>query len=343
MSLALDGLAIAYPDARIGPIDLTVPSGVTAVLGPSGAGKSTLLELIAGFETPDSGTITLDGARLDGRPPERRPVGMVFQDDALFPHRSVRENIAFGAAESVDTAAIAERFEIGELLDRDPATLSGGESRRVALARTLASDPDALLLDEPLASLDAPIRRRLRRDLAARLAALDVPVVYVTHDQREAAVVGDRLAVLFDGTLHQVGPTDRVFDRPATERVARFLGHSVVEGQVVSRDPPRIDCGPTTVRASMVASGPAVSVALDPSAVDLRPADPSSDDSAAASNRLDGEIDRIVDRQTDTIATISVPGLGPIEARVGRSRADELSEGEDCVVAIDPGDIVPIE
>ncbi|MFB6162025.1 MAG: ABC transporter ATP-binding protein [Halococcoides sp.] len=341
MSLRLDDLAIGYPATQIGPIDLTVPDGVTVLLGPSGAGKSTILELIAGFVTPDRGTITLDGARLAGRPPEHRPVGMVFQDDALFPHRSVRENIAFGAAERVDPAALADRFEIDHLLDRSPETLSGGESRRVALARTLASDPDALLLDEPLASLDAPIRRRLRRDLADRLAALDVPVVYVTHDQREAAVVGDRVALLFDGSLHQVGPIERVFDRPATDRVARFLGMNVVSGQVHARTPSHVVCGPTTLRATTDLDGPAVTVAFDPSSIVLDAAGESVERSDGH-NRLDGQIERLVDRQTDAIATVTIPGLGAIDAAVDRSQAERLDPGQDCVVTIDPDDIVPV-
>jgi molybdate/tungstate transport system ATP-binding protein len=233
--LHLDGVTKRYAGFELGPVDLAVADETLAVLGPSGCGKTTLLSLVAGLARPDAGTVSLDGRALDGRPPEGRGVGLVFQDGALFPHLTARENVAYAASEDrVDD--LAATLEIRDLLDRRPPALSGGERQRVALARTLAADPDALLLDEPLSSLDAPIRRRLRDELHDLFGALDVPVVYVTHDQRSATVLGDRIAILRDGAVEQVGTPDAVLDRPESEFVARFTGcENVVEGTVVER------------------------------------------------------------------------------------------------------------
>jgi molybdate/tungstate transport system ATP-binding protein len=233
--LDVTDLRTAYDGFALGPIDLAVEDGVLAVLGPSGCGKTTLLSLVAGLTTPDAGSVTLDGRSLDGRPPEDRDVGLVFQDGALFPHMTARENVADAGAGPDRVAALADRLELSDVLDRPATALSGGERQRVALARSLAADPDALLLDEPLSNLDAPIRRRLRVRLRATFDDLAVPVVHVTHDQRAAAALGDRVAVMRDGQVVQVGPVENVFDRPASPFVARFVGANVLPGDVVDR------------------------------------------------------------------------------------------------------------
>ncbi|GAD52777.1 ferric iron ABC transporter, ATP-binding protein [Halarchaeum acidiphilum MH1-52-1] len=211
--------------------DLAVETGETlCLLGPSGSGKTLLLELLAGFHGYD-GTIALDGRSLEGRPPEERGFGFVFQDHALFPHRSVRENVAFGLRYHDDTRdpdALLARFGVADLAARSPDTLSGGEAQRVALARALAVRPDAFLLDEPLAALDVPTRERLRDDLVDALA--DETAVYVTHDRTTARAVADRVAVLRDGRVAQVGPVDAVFERPTDRFVAEFTGATVVRG-----------------------------------------------------------------------------------------------------------------
>ena len=222
--LELDSLSKTYAGFAFGPVDLSVGDEVLSVLGPSGSGKSTLLSLIAGTVTPDSGTISLDGRRLDGRPIADRETGLVFQDGALFPHLTARENIAYAATDPDRVDDLASTFEIAALLDRRPSTLSGGERQRVALARTLAAEPRALLLDEPLSSLDAPIRRRLRGELHQLFADLDIPVIYVTHDQRTATALGDRLAVIRDGAIEQIAIPPRVLSRPETPLVASFTG-----------------------------------------------------------------------------------------------------------------------
>jgi molybdate/tungstate transport system ATP-binding protein len=235
--LVCEDLGRSYGAFSLGPIDCSVSAEVLAVLGPSGAGKTTLLSLIAGIRPADGGTIRLDGRSIGDLPPEERDVGLVFQDGALFPHMTARENIAASGAQPERVASLAADFEVSDVLDQRATTLSGGQAQRVALARTLAAEPSALLLDEPLAKLDEPVTRRLRDELATLLPELGVPVIYVTHDQRDAAAIGDRVAVLADGTIQQIGSPAAVFDRPATPFVAGFTGRSnVFEGVLEERD-----------------------------------------------------------------------------------------------------------
>ncbi|MEZ3115589.1 ABC transporter ATP-binding protein [Halobaculum sp. MBLA0147] len=212
---------------------LDVAAGETLVLlGPSGSGKTLLVECIAGFNE-HTGTVEIDGRDVTDAPPERRDTGVVFQDDALFPHLSVRENVSFGARyheTTGDPDALLETLGVAELADRDPQTLSGGERRRIAVARALAVDPGVLVLDEPLAALDVPTRERLRGDLVERLA--DRTTVCVTHDRTTARALGDRVAVLADGHVRQVGTPATVFERPATPFVAQFVGANVVPSTV---------------------------------------------------------------------------------------------------------------
>lgn len=226
--LTLDGLTVSYPAFQLGPLDLTVEQEVLAVLGPSGCGKTTLLAAVAGLTAPSSGRLMLEGEGLDTRPMEARNAALVFQESAVFPHMTARANIAYAAAHPERVQQMAELLEITDVLDQPARTLSGGERRRVEVARALAAEPRVLLLDEPTSGLDTPIKRRLRHQLRAVLARLNIPVLYVTHDQREAAAVADRVAVMHDGQLHQVAPPATLFDRPATPFVARFTGNTNV-------------------------------------------------------------------------------------------------------------------
>jgi ABC-type sugar transport system ATPase subunit len=234
--LAVDGLDFSYGKAgprALSGVSLDVPRGeVLAVVGPSGSGKSTLLRLVCGLLRPSAGRVAVGGSDVTAAPPERRPVAMVFQGYALFPHLDVAANIAFGLAvrrvpRAVRTARVrevAEALGIAQLLRRKPSELSGGERQRVALARALVRDPVAFCLDEPLSSLDPLLRAAARRDLGVLLRHEGRCALHVTHDQAEAMTLADRVAVLRDGRVEQVGTPRELYDRPATAFVASFVG-----------------------------------------------------------------------------------------------------------------------
>jgi thiamine transport system ATP-binding protein len=215
---------------------------VVTVLGASGSGKSTLLRVIAGLQRADSGRVLLDGEDLAPLPPHRRGVGLVFQEHALFHHMDVAGNVAFGLRMRGEARREIDR-QVSELLElvglhgfekRPVATLSGGEQQRVALARALAPEPRVLLLDEPLGSLDRPLRERLLEDLDALFGELRVTALFVTHDQAEAFTLGDRVALVREGRVVQVGTPDELWAHPADTDVARFLGlANVRDGTVV--------------------------------------------------------------------------------------------------------------
>ncbi|CAN5686128.1 sn-glycerol-3-phosphate ABC transporter ATP-binding protein UgpC [soil metagenome] len=219
--------------AALRGLDLDIADGeLLAVLGPSGSGKSTLLRVIAGLDPVSGGSVHIGDRDVTGLAPGRRNVSMVFQTYALFPHLTVLENVSFGlevrdvprdAAREKATAA-AELVGCGHLLGRRPAQLSGGERQRVALARAIVREPDVFLLDEPLSNLDAELRVQMRAELAGLHRSVRTTMVYVTHDQAEALVLGDRIAVLRGGSLEQVGTPDELWSTPANRFVARFVG-----------------------------------------------------------------------------------------------------------------------
>ena len=208
------------------------PREFTAFLGPSGSGKSTLLRIIAGLEQPDAGEVWLEGRRLDQLPPGERGVAMVFQHYALYPHMSVRENMAFGLRnahiqkDEIDRriASAARVLEIEQLLDRKPAEMSGGQRQRVAVGRALVKEPKLFLLDEPLSNLDAALRLRTRVELAQLKQRVDAAVIMVTHDQAEAMTLADRIVVMNDSRIQQVGPPMEIYRHPANVFVAQFVG-----------------------------------------------------------------------------------------------------------------------
>jgi iron(III) transport system ATP-binding protein len=201
---------------------------IVALLGPSGSGKTTLLRLVAGFEAPDAGTVSIGGRAVAGAgtwvEPERRRVGMVFQDGALFPHLTVAGNVGFGHPRA---GRVEECLELVGLADRArsyPHELSGGERQRVALARALATEPAVVLLDEPFASLDASLRTSLREEVADILRRTDASALFVTHDQQEALSLADRITLLRDGCVEQEGPPEEIYAHPASRWAAGFLG-----------------------------------------------------------------------------------------------------------------------
>jgi multiple sugar transport system ATP-binding protein len=233
--IALDRVSKRFPDGTLAvhEVSFTIRDGEFFILvGPSGCGKSTLLNMIVGLETPSAGEIRLDGQVIDHLDPKDRNMAMVFQSYALYPHMTVRQNLAFPLkmakvprdemARRVEAAAAT--LELTDLLDRKPRSLSGGQRQRVAMGRALVRQPAAFLLDEPLSNLDARLRTQMRTDLARLQRRLGTTTVYVTHDQGEAMTLGDRVAVLRRGQVQQVGPPQALYHRPRNLFVARFIG-----------------------------------------------------------------------------------------------------------------------
>ena len=233
-ALAVEGLTKAFAGVTVlDGVGLAVPAGrVVALLGPSGCGKTTLLRCIAGLERPDAGEVRLDGRPLCAPggfvPPERRRIGMVFQDGALFPHLSVAANVGYGLPRAERHSGRVEAalalVDLAGFGARSPASLSGGQAQRVALARALVTRPAVLLLDEPFSNLDTVLRVQIRAEVQRLLADLGVTAVFVTHDQEEAFVVGDEVAVMLDGRVVQQATPAALYRAPASRSVAAFLG-----------------------------------------------------------------------------------------------------------------------
>jgi ABC-type Fe3+/spermidine/putrescine transport system ATPase subunit len=251
VSVELHGLMRKFRDGTsIGPIDLRVGDGeLMTLLGPSGSGKTTTLRMIAGFFRPQAGKLLFDGQDVTAAPPRDRNIGMVFQSVALFPNMTVYQNIAF-ALEMAGWSrkATIERVEfladllgIRSLLMRRSNEVSGGEGQRIALARALAKEPNLLLLDEPLSALDPQLRERLQTEIRRIQHELNITTIYVTHSQDEAFAISDRVAILNEGVVNQVGHPEELYDKPANEFVASFLGSgNVLTGQVVELHQERV-------------------------------------------------------------------------------------------------------
>jgi ABC-type sugar transport system ATPase subunit len=234
-SVGFEQVEKVYPNGTVALADLTVEVAdgeLLALVGPSGCGKSTVLRLLAGLETPTRGVIRIGGRDVAGLPPQERNVAMVFQDYALYPHLSVRDNLEFPlrmrraprAERHERVARVAELLSLGGLLERQPRQLSGGERQRVAMGRALVREPDVFLLDEPLSNLDAKLRVQVRAEIAALRRRAPITMLYVTHDQVEALTLGDRVAVLERGRLQQVASPAELYARPANRFVAGFIG-----------------------------------------------------------------------------------------------------------------------
>jgi multiple sugar transport system ATP-binding protein len=234
-AITVDRVSHVFPGGHVGvrDVSLEIADGELVVLvGPSGSGKSTLLRLIAGLELPTSGRITIGGRDVTTVPPQERDLAMVFQSYALYPHKTVRENLGFGlrvrgvAAADIDVRVrrVAASLQIEDLLDRRPAQLSGGQRQRVALGRAIVREPQAFLFDEPLSNLDPALRLETRTQIALLHRRLGATMVYVTHDQEEAMKLGERVVLLRDGRVEQAGPPMEIYRRPATLFAARFLG-----------------------------------------------------------------------------------------------------------------------
>ena len=286
--------------AAVENFNLDVDRGeFVSFLGPSGCGKTTTLRMIAGFERPTSGTITVDGKEISNKPPNQRNVGMVFQSYALFPNMSVADNIGFGLkVRRRPKQDIAKR--VAELLtminlegrgDRYPWQLSGGQQQRVALARALAIEPQVLLLDEPLSALDAKIRINLRKEIRAIQRQLGITTVYVTHDQEEALSLSDRVVVMSDGRIEQIGTPSQIYNFPATTFVASFVGTlNLVNAGVVDASTGRLSVDGQEILASNVGGAASqdgrVTLALRPEGISLG-------QGSESSNRLEGNVEDV--------------------------------------------------
>jgi putative spermidine/putrescine transport system ATP-binding protein len=259
--VSLDGIRKTYGDVvAVDSVDLTVADGeFFTLLGPSGSGKTTTLRVIAGFEQPDAGRVTLGGADITRQPPYARDVNTVFQDYALFPHMTVAENVAYGLKvkgvprreRAAQVAEVLKMVRLDGYGDRKPVQLSGGQRQRVALARSIVNQPKVLLLDEPLGALDLKLRQDMQVFLKALQRDLGMTFIYVTHDQEEALTMSDHVAVFNEGRIEQVGSPLDVYARPTTEFVAGFVGTS----NILERKQRRFSVRPERIELSRASNG----------------------------------------------------------------------------------------
>jgi len=264
----------SYPGViALDNVELTVlPGEFFTLLGPSGCGKTTLLRTIAGFNRQDSGEILFDEARMDAVPAHRRDIGMVYQDYAIFPHKSVADNVAFGlAVRGIPRAEAGERVaralelvQLGTQAARMPHELSGGQQQRVALARAMVINPTILLMDEPLSNLDAKLRVELRDEIRDLQRSLGITTIYVTHDQEEALVMSDRICVMQGGRVHQVAPPHEIYRRPATLFVASFVGAMNVFADLPVGPRGEVRIGGAALSLPALAGRPRVTLAVRP-------------------------------------------------------------------------------
>jgi ABC-type Fe3+/spermidine/putrescine transport system ATPase subunit len=326
-------------------VSFHVKAGETlCLLGSSGSGKSTILRIIAGIETPEAGRVLWNGEDLTALPVYRRNFGLMFQDYALFPHLNVSENVAFGLrmrnlsrteiTEKINAAL--ERVNMSAFAERRVTDLSGGEQQRVALARALAPSPRLMMLDEPLAALDRSLRVELQAELRDVLHQAGIPAIYVTHDQEEAILLGDRLALLHGGRIVQAGETEEVYRHPASRWVAEFLGMTgLIEGIVHSLDPftVRTECGELHPQLTPGAANPALGVRV---MLLVRPVNLEPTLAAAGVDELTGNVDDVIflgDHYRVKLRLCSGTLLDLVATR-------KLAVGEQVSVRLEPGDLV---
>jgi putative spermidine/putrescine transport system ATP-binding protein/spermidine/putrescine transport system ATP-binding protein len=324
---ALDDVSIGFADG-----------GFYALLGPSGSGKTTLLRLIAGFDFPDSGRIVIGGEGVERVPVEKRRIGMVFQNYALFPNMSVADNVAFGlsvrgearATIAAEVQRALDLVQLGKLGGRRPHQLSGGQRQRVALARAIVTKPRVLLLDEPLSALDKALRVDMQVELKRIQREIGITTVFVTHDQEEALTMADRIGILRDGRLVQEGPPEEIYDRPRSEFAATFLGDAnILRGDATQGGIRLADGTAIAVNAGTQArAGGKAACAVRPERIRIAAAGPGA---AAAGNELRGRVSKrmfagnsstyFVDRDGETIKVL-----------VKNDGSEKLAEGQDVVL-----------
>ncbi len=329
-------------------VSLDIAKGeIFALLGSSGCGKTTLLRMLAGFETPTSGRILLNGQDLAGIAPYDKPINMMFQSYALFPHLTVWENIAFGLRrEGMAKDAIVERVEamlklvqLGKLAKRKPHQLSGGQQQRVALARSLAKRPQLLLLDEPLGALDKKLREETQIELVNIIEEVGVTCVMVTHDQEEAMTMASRIAIMSEGKVLQVGAPSEIYETPATRFVADFIGNvNLMDGQLAQDEADHcvIDCGDVkhyVGHGITGTQGMAVTVAVRPEKIHLSMRAPADEDAGGGFNRAKGVVKNLSYFGSFTVYHLELPGgrvLKVSQNNTQRHREHELTWGSEA-------------
>jgi putative spermidine/putrescine transport system ATP-binding protein len=342
--VALQALVKVFPGGTraVDGIDLTIGSGeFFSLLGPSGCGKTTTLRMLAGFEQPDAGSIRVGGQDITALPSERRDMGMVFQSYALFPHRTVAENIGFGlkmrgTGRAEMTRRVQEALDLVRLTgleERRPAQLSGGQQQRVALARAIVINPRVLLCDEPLGALDKKLRQAMQFELKALHARLGLTLVYVTHDQEEALTMSDRIAVMRGGRVAQLGTPRDIYDRPTSRFVADFIGDTNILEGVAEGAALRLAAGWSSPLAAPPPAG-ATAIALRPEAV--RPV-------AAGAGLVDATVEVANFLGDSVLLKLALPGGVPLLCRAPRdAEAALLAPGAIIGVTWRPTDPVPL-
>jgi molybdate/tungstate transport system ATP-binding protein len=352
---SIENLSLRLGRFALRRIDLSVAAGeILVLLGPNGAGKSVTLETIAGFHRPNTGRIVIAGRDVTHLPPERRRVGLVFQNFALFPHLTVAQNVEIAAGRSGTTPranpavplgdpdALLSYFSIAHLANRRPQHLSAGEKQRTGLARAFAARPELLLFDEPFSSLDAPTHELLRRDLGAFVRAAAIPAIFVTHDPVDAQALADRVALITDGTLLQHGSAAEVFERPVSGGVARLVGwENVLNGEVESSDGKKVGVrvGGAVVEARMPTGGKRgqqVAVCIKAEDVRLHREESTPRDDAGLANRYRGRVVALTNFGPLTSVALDCSFALRSYVMTGQLSRTGISVGDDVIIGIEP-------
>ena len=352
VELELSGIARRFGAfTAVDGIDLTVePGEFMTLLGPSGSGKTTTLNMVAGFLPPDEGRISFDGRDVSRTPANRRNIGMVFQNYALFPTMTVRQNVGYplrqrrvrGQARRTQVDAALEMVELGHLAHRRPSELSGGQQQRVALARALVHRPPLLLMDEPLGALDRRLREALQTEIASIHRQVGTTVVYVTHDQDEALSLSDRVAVFRAGRIEQVGTPGDVYERPRTAYVAGFVGDSnVFQGSVTGRGSLRLPGGQEVFGATKPGSVTTATMVVRPER--MRVCGPSSAPLGTDANLVEGVLLDIRYLGATRLLRMQVGDGLLVLVREGAGHKQSLAIGSRVTACWDPSDAVWVD
>ena len=342
-AVELTGITKRFGDVTaVDAIDLTIEDGeFFAMLGPSGCGKTTTLRMIAGLEFPTEGSLRIFGEEVGTLPPNKRPVNTVFQNYALFPHMNVLDNVAFGLRmQKVDKAEARRRageaIELVQLAgfeSRKPNQMSGGQQQRVALARALVNEPKVLLLEEPLGALDLKLRQEMQGELKSLQNELGVSFVFVTHDQEEALTMSDRIAVMHDGQLLQVGGPEEIYERPANRFVADFIGQTnLLEGTVEDAGTVCLANGARVAASSEHGAGTKVAVSLRPERAEIT----ARGMAGVGMSRVDGVVDRMTYLGNARVYTVRLDWMEVEVREENRPGADLHAPGTEVTVAWDP-------